>query len=215
MLSSLADGVQIDVTVEWKADSFGTPLVDLALGNSAAPGGGWLRDAKYEGERYKDGLAFGFLAPVTKRKPLIGGHPLRSVKFESPELGNHRLLITQPASPGRVTLATEADSVTHLYLEPRLVKAGQKHCYSLKIQFPERATGVTATKVAALPKGRTLLQGKFTLDALGSGGVIPEFEGKKLLSPVQGVYSRDGIAVPFDEAGWQSADADARVWTGR
>ena len=130
VLSSLADGVQIDVTVEWKADSFGTPLVDLALGNSAAPGGGWLRDAKYEGERYKDGLAFGFLAPVTKRKPLIGGHPLRSVKFESLELGNHRLLITQPASPGRVTLVTEADNVTHLYLEPRLVKAGEKHCYS-------------------------------------------------------------------------------------
>jgi hypothetical protein len=212
VLSPLEDGVQMDVTVDWKADSFGTPLVDLALGNPMNPGSGWLRDAKYEGERYKDGLAFGFLAPVTKRKPLIGGHPLRSVKFDSPELGNRRLLISQPASPGRATLATEADNVTHLYLEPRLVKAGQKHCYSLKLHFPERTTDTTATKVAALPKSRSLLQGKFTLNALGSGVVIPEFEGKKLLRPVQGVYTRDGIPVSFDDASWQSATLTREYW---
>jgi hypothetical protein len=204
VLSPLADGVQMDVTVQWKVNSFSAPVIDLALGNSASPGGEWLRESRVEGTRYKDGKAMAFLAPVTRRKPLIGGHPLRSVKFESPELGSRRLLVTQPASPGRMTLATEADNVTHLYLEPRLVAVGAKHTYSLTLQFPPlpppEAAGV------ALPKDRALLQGQFTLTGFGDGGVSLAYSGKNILPRLAGVYTRDGIVTSFDAASWQTAE---------
>lgn len=209
-LTPLADGVRLDVTVAWKANAFKRPLLDLALGNPAATGGEWLRAARVEGTRYKDGKAFAFIAPVTKRKPLIGGHPLRHITVTSSALGSRQVLISQPASPGRMTLATEADNVTHLYLEPRLVAPGATRTYSLTVRFVSPPTTAAATARAAaptvLPKDRTCLQGQCELSGAGDGGVSLGYSGKTILPRLAGEYTRDGVVVPFGEANWLTAE---------
>ena len=204
VLTPLADGVRLDVSVAWKTNAFEQPLLDLALGNPEAAGGEWLREARIEGTRYNAGKALAYLAPVTKTKPLIGGHPLREVAVAGPGLGLRQVLVEQPASPGRMTVATGADNVTHVYLEPRLVAAGATHTSSLIIRFPRPSAD--AAPAAVLPKERALLQGLFTLNGSGDGGVSLSYSGKTLLPRLAGEYTRDGVAVPFAEARWQSAE---------
>ena len=204
VLTPLADGVRLDVTVAWKTNAFEQPLLDLALGNPEAAGGAWLREARIEGTRYQAGKALAFIAPVTKPKPLIGGHPLRELAVAGPGLGLRQVLVQQPASPGRMTVVTAADNVTHVYLEPRLVAAGATRTSSLIIRFPRPAADAAPT--AALPKDRSLLQGLFTLNGGGDGGVSLSYSGRTILPRLAGEYTRDGVVVPFAEARWQSAE---------